>query len=259
MSELLTTHPYKNDMRVALLQLNRPKVLNAITTELLSKLISELERLDELPEVRAIIISGNDKAFAAGADIKKMVEATSMDQLTDSRMKLWRRFSLINKPIIAAVNGFALGAGHELAMACDFTIAGDNAKFGQPEINIGTVPGAGGTARLTKTVGKSKSMMMALTGEMIDANTACDWGLVAKVVPSSTLLQETFELAKKIADKSPIAARLVKDSVNKSQDMGLWDALEYERRNFYLTFGSMDQKEGMNAFLEKRSPEYKGN
>lgn len=259
MSELLTTHPYKNDMRVALLQLNRPKVLNAITTELLSLLVSELERLDELPEVRTIIISGNDRAFAAGADIKKMVEATSMQQLTDSRMKLWRRFSLINKPIIAAVNGFALGAGHELAMACDFIIAGDNAKFGQPEINIGTVPGAGGTARLTKAIGKSKSMMMALTGEMIDAHTACDWGLVAKVVPSTTLLQETFELAKKISDKSPIASRLVKDSVNKSQDMGLSDALEYERRNFYLTFASMDQKEGMNAFLEKRAPEYKGN
>ena len=259
MSELLVTHPYNNDMRVALLQLNRPKVLNAITTELLSMLITELERLDELPEVRTIIITGNDRAFAAGADIKKMVEATSMQQLTDSRMKLWRRFALIGKPIIAAVNGFALGAGHELAMACDFIVAGDNAKFGQPEINIGTVPGAGGTARLTKTIGKSKSMMMALTGEMIDAHTACDWGLVAKVVPTATLLQETFELAKKISDKSPIAASLVKDSVNKSQDMGLSDALEYERRNFYLTFASQDQKEGMNAFLEKRSPDYKGN
>ena len=144
-------------------------------------------------------------------------------------------------------------------MACDFIIAGDNAKFGQPEINIGTVPGAGGTARLTKAIGKNKSMLMALTGEMIDAQTACDWGMIAKVVPAATLLQETFEIAKKIADKSPVATKLVKDSVNKSQDMGLWDALEYERRNFYLTFASHDQKEGMNAFLEKRSPEYKGN
>jgi len=259
MSELITTHPYKNDLRVALLKLNRPKVLNALTTELLQEIVNELTRLEELPEVRCIIITGDERAFAAGADIRKMVESNSIDQLNDKRLRLWKQFALISKPIIAAVNGYALGGGAELAMSCDFIVAGDNAKFGQPEVNIGTIPGAGGTQRLARAIGKNKAMMLTLTGEMIDAKTALEWNLIAKVVPYNTLLQESFELAKKISDKSPIAAKLIKDCINKSQEMSLWDGLEYERRNFYLTFSSLDQKEGMNAFLEKRAPEYKGN
>ncbi len=259
MSELITTHPFNNDLRIALLKLNRPKVLNALTTDLLQEIVSELRRLEDLPEVRCIIITGDDRAFAAGADILKMAEATAMDQLNDKRLRLWKEFALISKPIIAAVNGFALGGGHELSMACDFVIAGEEAKFGQPEINIGTTPGAGGTQRLTRAVGKNKAMMLALTGEMISAREALECNLIAKVVPSMTLLQESFEVAKKIADKSPIATKLIKDSINKSQEMSLSDGIEYERRNFYLTFASEDQKEGMSAFLEKRSPEYKGN
>ncbi|WP_417336457.1 enoyl-CoA hydratase-related protein [Halobacteriovorax marinus] len=259
MSELLTTHPYNNDLRVALLQLNRPKVLNALTTDLLQEIVDELRRLDDLPEVRCIILTGNDKAFAAGADILKMSKSNPIEQLTDKRMRLWKEFAMISKPIIAAVNGFALGGGHELAMACDFVIAGDSAKFGQPEINIGTTPGAGGTQRLTRALGKSKAMMLALTGEMLSAMEAYECNLIAKVVPAKTLLLECFEVAKKIADKSPIAVKLTKDSINKSQELSLSDGLEYERRNFYLSFASADQKEGMSAFLEKRAPEYKGN
>jgi enoyl-CoA hydratase len=166
---------------------------------------------------------------------------------------------LITKPIIAAVNGFALGGGCELAMACDLIIAGDEAKFSQPEIKIGTIPGAGGTQRLTRAIGKSKAMMMVLTGEMIDAKTAYEWGLVAKVVPAITLLQETFELAKIISDRAPVAVRLAKEAVNKSFETPLKDGMDFERRNFYLTFSSQDQKEGMKAFMEKRNPSYKGN
>ena len=258
MSELITTHPFNNDLRIGLLKLNRPKVLNALTTDLLQEIVTELQRLEELPEVRCIIITGDDRAFAAGADIMKMAEATAMDQLNDKRLRLWKEFAMISKPIIAAVNGFALGGGHELAMACDFVIAGDSAKFGQPEVNIGTTPGAGGTQRLTRAIGKSKAMMLALTGEMLSAREALACNLIAKVVPASTLIQESFEVAKKISDKSPIATKLIKDSINKSQEMSLSDGIEYERRNFYLTFASADQKEGMNAFLEKRAPEYKG-
>ncbi len=259
MSDLITTHPFNNDLRVALLKLNRPKALNALTTDLLQEIVNELRRLEDLPEVRCIIITGDDRAFSAGADILKMSELTAMDQLNDKRLRLLKEFSLITKPIIAAVNGFALGGGHELSMACDFVIAGDNAKFGQPEINIGTTPGAGGTQRLTRAVGKNRAMMLALTGEMLTAREALACNLIAKVVPSMALLQETFEVAKKIADKSPVATKLIKDSINKSQEMSLSDGIEYERRNFYLTFASEDQKEGMKAFLEKRSPEYKGN
>ena len=166
---------------------------------------------------------------------------------------------MISKPVIAAVNGFALGGGCELAMSCDFIIAGDSAKFGQPEIKIGTTPGAGGTQRLTRAIGKAKAMHMILTGEMIDAHEAARWGLVAKVVPAKALLQEVYEIAKLIVDRAPVAVKLAKESVNKAYEMSLTDGMDFERRNFYLTFSSLDQKEGMRAFMEKRNPEYKGN
>jgi enoyl-CoA hydratase len=185
--------------------------------------------------------------------------ATPIDQINDQRFRTWETLRTITKPIIAAVNGFALGGGCELAMSCDLIIAGDDAKFSQPEIKIGTIPGAGGTQRLTRAIGKSKAMLMVLTGDMIDAETAYDWGLVAKVVPAQTLLQETFELAKTITERAPVAVRLAKEAVNKSFEMTLKDGMDFERRNFYLTFSSLDQKEGMKAFMEKRNPTYKGN
>ena len=259
MENILLEYPYRDNNHIALVRLNRPKVLNALSTDLMQELVDCFLSLDKNPDVRVIMLTGNERAFAAGADIAQMVTATPVDQINDQRFRTWEMLRLITKPIIAAVNGFALGGGCELAMSCDLIIAGDDAKFSQPEIKIGTIPGAGGTQRLTRAIGKSKAMMMVLTGDMIDAETAYDWGLVAKVVPAPTLLQETFELAKTIADRAPVAVRLAKEAVNKSFEMTLKDGMDFERRNFYLTFSSADQKEGMKAFLDKRSPEYKGN
>jgi enoyl-CoA hydratase len=259
MQNILLEYPYNNHHHIALVRLNRPKVLNALSTDLMQELVDCFLSLDKNPEVRVIILTGNERAFAAGADIAQMVEASPIDQINDQRFRTWEMLRLITKPVIAAVNGFALGGGCELAMSCDLIVAGDDAKFSQPEIKIGTIPGAGGTQRLTRAIGKSKAMMMVLTGEMIDAKTAYDWGLVAKIVPANTLLQETFELAKVISDRAPVAVRLAKEAVNKSYEMTLKDGMDFERRNFYLTFASADQKEGMKAFMEKRNPEYKGN
>ncbi len=259
MENILLEYPYRNQEHIALVRLNRPKVLNALSTDLMQELVDCLLSLDKNPSVRVIILTGNERAFAAGADIAQMVAATPVDQINDQRFRTWEMLKLVTKPIIAAVNGFALGGGCELAMSCDLIVAGDDAKFSQPEIKIGTIPGAGGTQRLTRAIGKSKAMMMVLTGDMIDAKTAYEWGLVAKIVPGETLLQETFELAKTIADRAPVAIRLAKEAVNKSFEMTLKDGMDFERRNFYLTFASADQKEGMKAFMEKRSPLYKGN
>lgn len=259
MENILLEYPYKNNEHIALIKLNRPKVLNALSTHLMEELVTCMTHLEENPNVRVIILTGSERAFAAGADIAQMVGASPIDQINDNRFRSWEMLRLITKPIIAAVNGFALGGGCELAMSCDFIIAGEEAKFSQPEIKIGTIPGAGGTQRLTRAIGKSKAMMMVLTGEMIDAKTAYEWGLVAKIVPTSTLLQESYLIAKTISERAPVAVRLAKESVNKSFEMTLKDGMDFERRNFYLTFSSMDQKEGMRAFMEKRNPEYKGN
>jgi enoyl-CoA hydratase len=259
MDNILLQHPYQNNEHIALVQLNRPKVLNALSTDLMHELVSCLLALDVNPKVRVIILTGNEKAFAAGADIAQMEKSTPVDQIIENRFKAWEMLKLVTKPIIAAVDGFALGGGCELAMSCDFIIASSDAKFSQPEIKIGTIPGAGGTQRLTRAIGKSKAMMMVLTGEMIDAHTAFEWGLVAKVVPSHTLLLETFQIAKTISERAPVAVRLAKEAVNKSFETSLKDGMDFERRNFYLTFASSDQKEGMKAFLEKRNPNYQGN
>ncbi len=259
MENILCEYPYQNNEHIALVSLNRPKVLNALSTDLMQELADCLTTLDQNPKVRVIILTGNERAFAAGADIAQMVSASPIDQINDNRFRTWELLKLIAKPVLAAVNGFALGGGCELAMSCDLIIAGEDAKFSQPEIKIGTIPGAGGTQRLTRAIGKSKAMMMVLTGEMIDAQTAYEWGLVAKVVPSKILLQEVFELAKTISQRAPVAVKLAKEAVNKSFEMTLKDGMDFERRNFYLTFASHDQKEGMKAFMEKREPTYQGN
>lgn len=256
---IILTKNYKSFEHIALIELNRPKVLNALSTDLMKELVEALFILEDDPKVRVIILTGNDRAFAAGADIGQMMEATPIDQINDNRFRTWKQLSLISKPIIAAVNGFALGGGCELAMSCDFIIAGDSARFGQPEIKIGTIPGAGGTQRLTRAIGKSKAMMMILTGEMIDASEALKTGLVAKVVPAEALLQETLEVARKIASLAPVAVKLAKEAVNMAYQTNLNEGMEYERRNFYLTFSSRDQKEGMKAFIEKREAKYEGN
>ncbi len=256
---IIVTKNYRDHSHIALIQLNRPKVLNALSTDLLKELMEALFALEDDKDVRVIILTGNDRAFAAGADIGQMAEATSIDQINNNRHRILKQLSLITKPVIAAVNGFALGGGCELAMSCDFIIAGDKAQFGQPEIKIGTIPGGGGTQRLTRAIGKSKAMLSILTGDMMDAYQAERDGLVAKVVPSEALLQETFEIAKTISNRAPVAVKLAKEAVNMAFEANLKDGMEFERRNFYLTFSSKDQKEGMKAFIEKREPKYEGN
>lgn len=256
---ILVTKNYRDHAHIALVQLNRPQVLNALSTDLMKELLEAFFTLEDDKEVRVIILTGSDRAFAAGADIPQLAAASSIDQINDTRLRTWKQLALISKPIIAAVNGFALGAGNELAMSCDFIIAGDKAQFGQPEIKIGTIPGAGGTQRLTRAIGKSKSMLAVLTGETMNAYEAEKSGLVARVVPSETLMQETFEIAKVIANRAPVAVKLAKEAVNMAFESSLKDGMEFERRNFYLTFSSKDQKEGMKAFMEKREPKYEGN
>lgn len=241
---------------VLTITLNRPKVLNALDTKTLKEIVTCLH--ETRGSARVVVLTGNEKAFAAGADIKQMLEAVPSDQINDEREDLWKQFNSYPYPIIAAVNGFCLGGGHELAMACDVIIAGDNAKFGQPEINIGTVPGAGGTQRFTRTVGKSLASYYALTGDMFGADEALRMGLVARVVPTKTTVAEAMIVARKMAKKPPMALKLIKESIQASFNTTLNEGLRLERRNFYLTFSMEDQKEGMRAFLEKREPEYKG-
>ena len=254
----LTTIVLTKESGCALVQLNRPEVLNAINMKLMEELVSTLEELDNDSEIRCIVLTGNEKAFAAGADIKEMANASAMEMLQRDQFARWDRIRKIKKPIIAAVSGFALGGGCELAMTCDIILASESAKFGQPEITIGVIPGAGGTQRLTRAVGKYKSMEMVLTGSMITAEEAKQWGLVVKVVPNEYLVEEAKNLAKIIASKPPVAVRLAKEAVLKSFDTTIEGGLEFERKNFYMLFASEDQKEGMKAFIEKRKPEWKG-
>lgn len=258
MSNVECTPNYRDHEHIALIKLNRPKVLNAINNEVLVELRDHLRNLDDDKNTRVVILTGDDRAFAAGADLKALSKASAVEQVLDQRARLWKEIALFSKPLIAAVNGFALGGGCELAMSCDFIIAGDKAKFGQPEIKVGIMPGAGGTQRFTRALGQSKAMMYLMTGEMIDAYDAEKYGLVAKVVPARTTMQESFEMAKLIAQKAPVSIRLMREAVQKSFEMPLKDGLDFERRNFYLTFASEDASEGMNAFLESRTPEYKG-
>lgn len=243
---------------IALIRLNRPKQLNALNPQLMSELQEALKVLDKDESVRVVIITGDEKAFAAGADIKQMADKSAIDMQIMDQFSTWDQIKKTKKPIIAAVCGFALGGGCELAMTCDMIIASESAKFGQPEIKIGVMPGAGGTQRLTRAVGKAKAMEMILTGKFISASEALDLGLVNKVVPDELYLEEAVELATEIAAMSPIAVQLAKESVNKAYDTTLDEGLMFERKNFYLTFASEDQKEGMNAFIEKRKPNFTG-
>lgn len=245
--------------QIALVRLNRPKELNALNLQLMLELKKALQDLDEDEEVRCIIITGNQQAFAAGADIKQMENKTAIDLLKIDQFETWDQIRKTKKPIIAAVSGFALGGGCELAMTCDMIVASETAKFGQPEIKIGIMPGAGGTQRLTRAVGKALAMEMVLTGKFISAEEALKAGLINKVVPEELYLNEAVKLAKEVCAMSPIATRLAKESVNKAFETGLQEGLFFERKNFYMSFTSEDQKEGMSAFVEKRKPDFKGN
>ncbi|MDZ4714292.1 MAG: enoyl-CoA hydratase-related protein [Cytophagales bacterium] len=255
--ELIKVNPQVEPF-IALIELNRPKELNALNPQLMQEVRDALLDLDRNEQVRVIIITGNDQAFAAGADIKQMADKSAVDMLQMDQFSTWDQIRKTKKPIIAAVSGFALGGGCEFAMTCDMIIASETARFGQPEIKLGTIPGAGGTQRLTKALGKAKAMELILTGRFLSAEEAHFYGLVIKVVPPEFYLTEAISLAKEIAQMSPIAVQLAKEAVNRSFETLLDEGLMFERKNFYLTFASADQKEGMNAFIEKRKPNFQG-
>jgi len=243
---------------VGLVTLNRPKALNALNSQLMRELGAALLAFDADETIGAIVITGSEKAFAAGADIKEMQPLTYMDAyLADFISAGWETITRIRKPVIAAVAGFALGGGCEVAMMCDFVIAADTAKFGQPEINLGIIPGSGGTQRLTRLVGKAKAMEMVLTGRMIDAAEAERAGLVARVVPAADLLAEAIKAAEKIASLSRPSVMMAKEAVNRALETTLSEGLRFERRLFHSLFATEDQKEGMAAFVEKRPPRFK--
>ncbi|SHH33277.1 short chain enoyl-CoA hydratase [Chryseolinea serpens] len=243
---------------VALIQLNRPKELNALNRQLMEEVRDALKGLDANANVRAIIITGNEQAFAAGADIKQMADMSAIDMLLIDQFSTWDQIRKTKKPVIAAVSGFALGGGCEFAMTCDMIVASETATFGQPEIKIGTLPGAGGTQRLTRAVGKAKAMELILTGRFMPAEEALTHGLINKIVPVEMYLKEAVALAQEIARMSPVAVQLAKEAVNRSFETLLDEGLAFERKNFYLSFASADQKEGMKAFIEKRKPNYTG-
>lgn len=242
---------------VGLVTLNRPKALNALCDGLIREVNAQMNAFDADPNIGAIVLTGSERSFAAGADIKEMKDKTYMEAYNTDMLSFWHDITRVRKPVIAAVNGFALGGGCELAMMCDIIVAGEKAKFGQPEVKIGTIPGCGGTQRLTRAVGKSKAMQMILTGDMIGADEAKQIGLVSEVYAPADLVNEAVAMATKIADLSHPVIALAKESVNAAYETSLEQGVTFERRLFHSTFATKDQKEGMGAFAEKRAPEWK--
>ena len=256
MPELVETS--LEQQHVALLRLNRPEARNALSPEVMEKLASELERLDPDAEVRCVVIAGSEKVFAAGADIKAMAERSFAEALRHPAASFWRRVAAIKTPLVAAVSGYALGGGCELALACDMIVASETAVFGQPEIDLGIIPGGGGTQRLARVIGKQRAMELALTGRRFGAAEALELGLVNKVVAEDAWLNEALELARTVAAKPPIAARLAKQAVLVAEETALSPGLESERRLYELAMATEDRVEGMEAFLEKREPKFEG-
>lgn len=246
------------DEGVGVVRFNRPDKLNALSPDLIAEMADALETFDADSEIGAMIVTGDERAFAAGADIGAMAEASVVDQIELDMFATWDRIRRIHKPIIAAVSGWALGGGCETAMMCDMIVASETARFGQPEINIGVMPGAGGTQRLAQAVGKARAMEIVLTGSPFTAEQAMAWGLVNRVAPVESYLDEAKALAREIAAKPPVAVRMAKQALNAVFDDYLDRGLMTERRNFYMLFATEDQREGMKAFLEKRPPEWKG-
>jgi enoyl-CoA hydratase len=242
---------------VGLITLNRPSALNALNAQLMAELATAIDAFEANDAIGCIVITGSEKAFAAGADIKEMQSRTYMDVYRSDFISKWERVTTCRKPVIAAVAGFALGGGCELAMMCDFIIAADTAKFGQPEIKLGVMPGAGGTQRLTRFVGKAKAMDMCLTGRMMDASEAERSGLVSRVVPAADLMAEAMKAAEAICSMSMPAVMMTKESVNRAYETTLTEGIRFERRVFHAMFATEDQKEGMAAFAEKRKPQFK--
>ncbi|MFM2422845.1 MAG: hypothetical protein RL291_1375 [Pseudomonadota bacterium] len=244
--------------KVGLITLNRPQALNALNAQLVMDVTSALEKFEADDAIGCIVITGSDKAFAAGADIKEMQSKSYIQAYKEDFIGRWDRVGATRKPMIAAVAGFALGGGCEMAMMCDFIIAADTAKFGQPEIKLGVMPGAGGTQRLARYVGKAKAMDLCLTGRMMDAAEAERCGLVARIVPAAQLMDEAMKAAATIADMSMTATMMTKESVNRAFETTLSEGIRFERRVFHAMFATSDQKEGMTAFVEKRKPNFKG-
>jgi enoyl-CoA hydratase len=244
--------------RVGLIRLHRPEARNALNAALLRELGRALTEFDGLDEIGAMVICGDEKAFAAGADIREMADRSATEMLTGGSIDLFDGIPSIRKPIVAAVSGWCLGGGNELAMACDMIVASESARFGQPEINIGVIPGAGGTQRLTRAVGKALAMEMVLNARTLTAEEALRFGLVNRVAPAESYLEEAVKLAEEIAARAPLAVRLGKEAINQAHQNHLREGLLHERRAFYVLFSSDDQKEGMQAFLAKRAPQWKG-
>jgi enoyl-CoA hydratase len=257
MSEFQYIHT-KVEEKVALIELNRPNVLNALNRSMVTEILTAMETLDRSDEVSVIVLTGRGRAFAAGADIDEMANDTSISLELLNQFAEWDRMSLIKKPIIGAVHGFALGGGFELALCCDVLIASETAEFGFPEVNLGVMPGAGGTQRLTKLIGKTRALEWLWTGERMSAKRAYEYGIVNRVVAPELLLEETIKFAKKLVQQPPLSLRLIKEAVHKAVDYPLYEGMQFERKNFYLLFSSEDQKEGMKAFIEKRKPNFQG-
>ena len=243
---------------VGLVRLNRPRAFNSLTGPLMDELMGALEGMDADDAIGCMIITGNEKAFAAGADISEMAGATPVEMINMAFIARWERLRGMRKPVIAAVSGYALGGGCELALACDMIVASETAQFGQPEINLGVIPGAGGTQRLTRTIGKALAMEMALNDRRLTADEAARFGLVNHVAPVAEYLDVAIKLAAEIAARAPLAVRLAKDAVNMALETALSAGLAYERNHFYALFATEDQREGMAAFLEKRQPNWRG-
>jgi enoyl-CoA hydratase len=256
MPQTLSVLPPEQGVRLITLQ--RPEALNALNTQLLGELAAELDAAEACADTRAVVITGSRRAFAAGADIKEMAERDLVGILEDPRLAHWQRITRFSKPLIAAVNGFALGGGCELAMHADILIAGEDAQFGQPEINLAIMPGAGGTQRLLRAVGKSLAMQMVLTGEPISARRALEAGLVSEITQPELTVERAVAIARKIAEKAPLAVRLAKEALLKAEDTDLASGLRFERHAFTLLAGTEDRNEGIRAFQEKRKPVYKG-
>jgi enoyl-CoA hydratase len=246
------------DGAVAVVLLNRPEQLNALSDELMDELVSTLEELDRDESVRAIVLGGNDRAFAAGADIGELAQASAIDLYYQRRVERWDAIRGLWTPLVAAVSGYCLGGGSELALSCDLIVASETAQFGQPETGLGIIPGAGGTQRLTRAVGKAVAMDVILSGRRLNADEALQAGIVARVVAKEAWLEEAKRVARHIAEKGPVATRLAKESVDRAYETTLGAGLEAERRALYLAFASEDAKEGLTAFTEKRKPEFRG-
>ncbi len=243
---------------VGLVLMNRPDALNALSSELMGEVVDALEELDRDEAIRCIVLAGNDRAFAAGADVGELAAATPIDLYGNRRIDRWDAIRSLRTPLVAAVSGYCLGGGCELAMACDLIVASETAQFGQPEINLGIMPGAGGTQRLTRAVGKALAMDVILTGRFLSADEALRAGLVARVVAREAWLDEAKRVAQAIAARSPVSVRLAKDAVDQAFESPLAAGIEFERRAFYLTRAADDATEGLNAFVEKRKPDFKG-